>query len=71
MKRIIVTGDLLDEVYNTHNIIVFSNTTVIMEVNTQMEVTLYNASFMCISYPSLRLVVSTVMPLGIVVTFSV
>ena len=33
------TGDLLDAVGNTHIIIVFSHTTVIMEVKPRMEVT--------------------------------
>ena len=57
MKLIILTGDLLDEVGNIHSTIVFSNTTVRMQVKPWMELTLYNAKFMLISFPGRRLVV--------------
>ena len=40
MKRIIHTGDLLDEVINYQSIIVFAHTTVIIEVKHWAEVTL-------------------------------
>ena len=40
MKRMIRKGALLDAVGNTHSILVFSHTTVIMEVKPLMKVTL-------------------------------
>ena len=41
MRQMMWTGDSLDAVGNNHIIIVFAQTTVSMEVNPRMEVTLY------------------------------
>ena len=46
MKRMMRTGYCLDEVGNTYRILVFSQTKVRMEMNTCMEVTLYNSNSM-------------------------
>ena len=40
MKQMVQTGDLLDAVWNTHSILVFAQTNVIMEVNPRIEVML-------------------------------
>ena len=71
MNQIIHTGALLEAVGNPYSIIVFANTTVSMEVKPRIEVTLYNSNSVCISSPSCRLVMSTVVTLGKVVIFDV
>ena len=40
MKLMVQTGDILDVVWNTHSILVFAQTNVIMEVNPRIEVML-------------------------------
>ena len=71
MKRMMHTGACLDAVVNTHNILVFAHTAVKIEVNKQVEVTLYNAKSIQISSPGLKLFVSTVLTLNKAFIFTV
>ena len=71
MNLIILNGGHLYEVGNIHSVPVFAHTAVIIEVKPRMEVMLQKGKFMWRSSPGLRLVVSTVAPLGVIVVFSV
>ena len=51
MKRIILTGDILDVVINTHGILVFAHTTVSMKVRHWIEVILYKEKPIWKIYP--------------------
>ena len=55
MKRMMWKGVSLYSVENTHIIVVFTHTTVNMEVNPRMEAPLYNQNSMWISSPGWRL----------------
>ena len=60
----IPTGTCLDAVANIQIILVLDNTTVRIEVNTCMEVTLYNKRSRCRRSHGCMLFVSTVVPSG-------
>ena len=69
MKSMMLTGDFLDAVGNTHSILVFAQTTVSMEVNPRMGFTFLKENYMWISSPGWRIMVSTDVPLLRVVIF--